>query len=84
MSVFGLVKKVGSRHLLAPLGFVTVDFYTYVISNLNLRTQVANVAYLKNLFILLTVVKAAPQHPSSSSKKWSATHCAFSLSYLSN
>lgn len=68
MSVFGLVKKVGSRHRLAPLGFVTVDFYTYVIFNLNLRTQVTNVAYLNNLFILLTVVKA-PQHSSSSSKK---------------
>lgn len=67
MSVFGLVKKVGSRHRLAPLGFVTVDFYTYV--NLNLRTQVANVGYLKNLFILLTVFKAPPQHSSSSSKK---------------
>lgn len=65
MSVFGLVKKVGSRHHLAPLGFVTVDFYTYV----NLRTQVANVGYLKNLFILLTVFKAPPQHSSSSSKK---------------
>lgn len=69
MSVFGLVKKVGSRHRLAPLGFAIVDLYTYVISNLNLRTQVANVAYLKNVFILLTVVKAPPEHSSSSSKK---------------
>lgn len=67
MSVFGLVKKVESRHRLAPLRFVTVDFYTYV--NLNLRTQVANVGYLKNWFILLTVFKAPPQHSSSSSKK---------------
>lgn len=69
MGVFGLVKKVGIRHHLAPLGFVIVDFYTYVICNLNLRTQVANVAYLKNFFILLTVVKAPPQHSSSSFKK---------------
>lgn len=69
MSVFGLVKKVGSRHRLAPLGFVIVDLYTYVISSWNLRTQVANVAYLKNNVHSIEVVKAPPQHSSSSSKK---------------